>query len=156
MKLKKLLKLFFCILLCEGAGLIGSIATSSSVNSWYVSLNKPLISPPGWLFAPVWTILYALMGVSLFLVLERQGKSKKKAIWIFSFQLFFNALWSFLFFGFQMPFVAFLEIIVLWVLILTMIKEFAKIEKKTKWLLLPYIIWTSFAAVLNFWFWIIN
>ncbi len=156
MKLKKLLKLFFCILLCEGAGLIGSIATSSSLNSWYVSLNKPLISPPGWLFAPVWTIIYVLMGVSLFLVLEKKGKSKKKAIWVFSFQLLLNILWSFLFFGFQMPLLAFVEIIILWILILTMMKEFAKIEKKTKWLLLPYILWTSFAAVLNFWFWIIN
>ncbi len=155
MKIKKFVKLLFCILICEGAGAIGSIATSSSVDSWYASLNKPLIAPPGWLFAPVWTIIYALMGIALFLVLEK-NINKVKAIWIFSIQLLLNVLWSFIFFGFQMPFLAFLEIIVLWIFIFIMIKGFVKIEKRTKWLLLPYIIWTSFAAILNFWFWIIN
>src|SRR6056297_1162082 len=128
MKIKKLLKLFFCILICQGAGFIGSIATRSSVNSWYAGLEKTPISPPNWLFAPAWTIIFVLMGIALFLVWEKKGKSKKRAVKIFIAQLIFNILWSFIFFGFQMPFLAFLEIIILWILIILMIKEFAKIE----------------------------
>ncbi len=156
MKIKKIFKLFLSILVCELAGVIGSFATNQSVSTWYQNLKKTPISPPDWVFAPVWTIIFALMGVSLFLILEGKGKNKKKALWFFSVQLFLNILWSFLFFGFQLPLIAFLEIIILWIFIFLTIKEFSKINKQTKWLFLPYIIWVSFAALLNFWIWFIN
>lgn len=129
-------------------GFIGGIATSSSVNSWYTTLEKPSFNPPSWVFGPVWTVLYIMMGVSLYLVLKADGG--KVAITLFMVQLGFNLLWSILFFGLQQPFFAFIEIIILWMFILLTIISFYPISPLASYLMIPYILWVSFAAVLNF------
>jgi len=115
--MKTLAKLILSILLCLSAGFVGSIFTSSSIDSWYVLLDKPFFTPPSWVFAPVWTSLFILMGISLFLIwnVGLEKENVKIAIQIFLVQLALNALWSFVFFGFRQIFWAFLEIILLWI-----------------------------------------
>ncbi len=140
----KLPKLLLSILLCEGAGLIGSIFTFNSVTSWYPTLVKPFFNPPSWVFGPVWTILYILMGVSLFLVWDK--KVNLKWFWI---QLVLNALWSIVFFGLKSPSLAFAVIILLWISIFHTIGAFGKINKTAAYLLWPYLAWVSFALLLN-------
>lgn len=143
--MNKFLKLLLSIIICEGAGLIGSIFTFNSVNTWYVNLNKPFFNPPSWIFAPVWTILYLLMGVSLYLV---WGTKKVNLKW-FWIQLALNSLWSIIFFGFKNPMFAFVEIILLWLAITLTIRNFWKYNKIASWLLLPYLLWVTFASILN-------
>jgi len=147
--MKKWLKLVLAILVCEVAGLIGSIFTFPSIPTWYASLVKPSFNPPGWLFAPVWTILFALMGISLYLA----WPAGKKA---FGAQLLLNVLWSVLFFGFHSPLLAFIEIIILWIAILLNIIVFYKKSKPAAYLLIPYLLWVSFAAALNLFIVILN
>lgn len=147
--MNKYVKLVLSILLSFSASLIGSIFTSSSVSTWYLTIQKPSFNPPSWVFGPVWTILYFLIGVSFYLIWINKKKTKK-AIWIFIIQLVLNALWSILFFGLQSPLAAFIEIIVLWIAILATIISFYKISKHAAYLLIPYILWVSFASVLNF------
>jgi len=147
----KIFKLLSSVVICLAAGFIGSIFTTPSIPTWYASLIKPVISPPNYLFAPVWTILYILMGIALFLVWTAKGKDKTKSALIFFFvQLGLNSLWSILFFGLKMPLLAFLEIIVLWIFILLTMLKFFKIKKAAGWLLAPYLAWVSFASILNF------
>lgn len=148
----KVIKLIISILIVQLAGIIGSIFTSSSVSTWYQSLVKPSFTPPNWIFGPVWIILYLLMGIALYLVWGKGFKNKgvKIAVYIFILQLILNLLWSFLFFGLNNPLYAFIEIIVLWILILINIILFYRISKTSAYLLLPYIFWVTFAAVLNF------
>lgn len=143
--MNKYLKLLLAIAVCQGAGLIGSIFTINSVKTWYVVLNKPFFNPPSWVFAPVWTILYLLMGISLYLV---WGIKKVNLKW-FWLQLALNTLWSIIFFGLKNPTLALIEIVALWVSILFTIKSFLKVSRVAAYLLLPYILWVSFAAVLN-------
>jgi tryptophan-rich sensory protein len=139
------MKLLESILICELTGVIGSIFTISSVKTWYVTnLVKPSINPPAWLFGPVWTILFLLMGVALYLVWQR--KKISKWFWI---QLLLNILWSVLFFGLKRPDLALVEIVVLWAAIAKTIYDFKKVEENAAWLLIPYILWVSFAAFLN-------
>lgn len=140
-------KLIISILICEFAGIIGSIFTSRSVTEWYPTLVKPSINPPSWIFAPVWTILFLLMGISLYLV---WNKKNKIALIFFSIQLGLNILWSIIFFGLKSPLFAFIEIILLWVSILITIIKFYKISKNAAYLLIPYLLWVTFAAILNF------
>ena len=152
MKLKKLRIAFVFVIIAEVAGATGSIFTASAIPAWYATLNKPTFNPPNFIFAPVWTILYFLMGVSAFLVFEK-GFTKKEvrfALLVFALQLILNVLWSFVFFGLKSPSLAFLEIIILWVSILATILAFYKISKPASFLLLPYLLWTTFAAFLNF------
>lgn len=147
----KSIKLSFSILICLIAGFIGSFFTTPSITTWYVTLNKPIINPPNWLFAPVWTTLYILMGIALFLVWVKKDKEQIKLAFILFFtQLTLNSLWSILFFGLKSPFLALLEIIVLWLFILLTIIKFFKIRKLAGWLMIPYLIWVSFAGILNF------
>jgi len=151
MKVIKFLKLIISIIICELAGIIGSFFTASSVSSWYAELAKPQFTPPGWVFAPVWTTLYLLMGVAAFLVWTSPvSKGKKVALIIFAVQLVLNTLWSIIFFGLRSPLGAFIEIIFLWLAILAAIIAFSRISKPAAWLLLPYILWVSFAAYLNY------
>jgi tryptophan-rich sensory protein len=139
-------KFIFCILITEGAGIIGSIATFSSVKTWYLnSLIKPSFNPPSWLFAPVWTFLFFLMGVALYLVW-----TKKNNLFWFWVQLLLNILWSFLFFGLHSPLFALFEIVLLWFAILITIIKFWSFNKNAGILLLPYLVWVSFASFLNF------
>ena len=145
-------KLGLSILVCLLAGFIGSFFTISSVSTWYTTLNKPFFNPPSWLFGPIWTILYILMGVSLYLIWEKRIKSEesKTAVLIFGVQLFLNLMWSIIFFAVQSPFYAFIEIILLWITIVITMIYFYKISKPATYLLIPYILWVTFAALLNF------
>lgn len=148
---KRILKFLISVLICEGAGFLGSFFTAPAIPTWYAQLQKPFFSPPNWLFAPVWTILFFLMGVSLFLVWneKEKGKNIKSAISVFVIQFILNILWSLVFFGLHSPFYGFLVIILLWLAILFTIFKFYQVSKQAAYLLIPYIIWVSFAAVLN-------
>ncbi|MGA1197518.1 MAG: TspO/MBR family protein, partial [Candidatus Latescibacterota bacterium] len=143
-------KLIFSIVICQLAGVIGSFFTVSSVSTWYVTLNKPFFNPPNWLFGPVWITLYFLMGISLYLIWNNVDKDTKSARIVFFIQLGLNTLWSLLFFGLKSPFLAFIEIIVLWLFILLNILFFYQKSKAASYLLIPYFVWVSFASVLNF------
>jgi len=132
------------------AGFIGSLATTPAIPTWYQSLSKPVFNPPNWLFAPVWTLLFILMGIAAWLVFTKGNKQKAQALKLFFIQLLFNTLWSILFFGFKSPALAFGEIIILWILIYQTKKAFLKQDKLAGWLLLPYLAWVSFAFILNF------
>lgn len=145
-----ILKLFIAIFICQMAGFIGAIFTTSSIPTWYATLNKPFFSPPNSVFGPVWTALFTLMGIALYIVWQKKTKLKKiHALQIFTIQLILNTLWSILFFGFQSPALAFIEILFLWAFIALSIKTFYKISKTAGYLLVPYILWVSFATLLN-------
>ena len=147
--MKKIFKLIASIVITQLAGILGSLFTITNVNSWFSTINKPFFNPPNWLFGPVWTLLYLLMGISLYLIWNKGFKKHKTAIYIFGIQLILNSLWSILFFGLKSPLFAFIEIIFLWAAILLSIIKFYKISKPAAYLLIPYILWVSFAAVLN-------
>jgi len=146
------------VVLCELAGVIGSIFTISSIPTWYAVLRKPWFTPPNWLFGPIWLTLYFLMGISLYLVFEnKRNKAKEKpALWAFGIQLFLNVLWSVLFFGMHYLFYGFIEIVLLWISIAVTIILFFKISKAAAYLLLPYILWVTIAASLNYYVFILN
>ncbi|MEO0111128.1 MAG: TspO/MBR family protein [candidate division WOR-3 bacterium] len=148
----KILKLLLSILICQVAGILGSIFTTPAIPTWYLQLNKPPFTPPNWLFARAWTTLFLLMGISLYLVWNQgwENKQVKKAILIFAIQLILNILWSFIFFTLKSLLFAFIEIIILWIAILLTIINFQKVSKPSAYLLLPYLLWVSFASVLNF------
>lgn len=145
--MKNIWKLIISMALPFLASAIGGLFTASSVSSWYITLIKPPFNPPSWVFGPVWTLLYLLMGVSLYLVWIK--KYDKNAFTFFGIQLVLNALWSVLFFGFRSPLLAFVEIIFLWIAILITLFYFYRINKISAYLLIPYILWVSFAAILN-------
>jgi len=145
------------IVLCFGVAGVGSVATSRSVSTWYVALAKPSWTPPGWLFGPVWSALYLMMGVAAWLVWRRAGFSGARlALGLFAAQLVLNAAWSWLFFGFRMPGLAFGELIVLWCAIVATLAAFWRTTAPAGLLMLPYLLWTSFAACLNFAIWRLN
>ena len=155
---REVLKVFAFIIVCQLAGAIGSIFTFPSIDTWYSSLQRPSFSPPNWIFGPVWLTLYTLMGISAYLVWKNGWKNRevRNALYIFSIQLILNSIWSLLFFGLNDLFLALLEIIVLWIFIVASIFKFYKIDKKAAWLLVPYLLWVSFAMVLNYYFWVLN
>lgn len=153
--MNKWFKLIISILVCQMAGVIGSIFTGPSIPIWYAGLQKPAFAPPNWVFAPVWITLFTLMGVSLYLVWEKR-KNIKVPLILFGIQLILNIVWSLLFFGLQSPFYALIEIIILWIAILLTILSFYKISKRAGILLLPYISWVSLAAILNYYIWLLN
>ena len=150
--------LFLSIIACEAAGILGSFFTISSIPTWYASLNKPWFNPPNWLFGPAWAILYALMGISLFLAWKKGIKSRqaRPALTAFALQLFLNAAWSIIFFGLKMPLAAFAEILLLWLSIAAAIALFWRISRTSALLLVPYLAWVSFAALLNYSIWVLN
>jgi len=154
----KISKLVSAIVICQLAGLVGSILTSTSVQTWYVTLQKPSFTPPGWFIGTVWIILYTLMGISLYLVWNKglRNKRVKNSLYLFGLQLILNAVWSFLFFGLRSPFLGLIEIVFLWVFIVLTILKFYKISRTAAWLLVPYIIWVSVALMLNFYIWGLN
>ncbi|MDH7512898.1 MAG: tryptophan-rich sensory protein [Clostridiales bacterium] len=156
--MKKALKILVFILLCELAGIIGSVFTTPSIPGWYAGLSKPPFNPPNWVFAPVWTILYALMGLSAYLVFEKgPGRSDvRKALAVFAGQLVLNALWSIVFFGAHMILGAVVVIILLWGMILASILLFSKISRAAAYLLIPYMMWVSFATILNISLYVLN
>lgn len=147
----KISKLFIAILLCELTGIISGAFTVSPIKDWYLYLNKPFFSPPNWVFGPVWTLLYFLMGVSLFMVWDKglKKETKSAALKLFGYQLVLNFFWSIIFFGFRSPILGLVEIIILWVLIYKTIQAFYQISKPAAYLLVPYLAWVSFASILN-------
>lgn len=155
---KKLFTFIFILILPQLFGIIGAVVTAFSVTTWYPTLIKSPLNPPGWVFAPVWTILFLFMGIAAYYVWDKGWKNKnvKIALAIFMGQLVLNLLWSILFFGFHRPDLAFIEICVLWLAILATIISFNKISKLAAILLIPYLLWVSFAAYLNFSIWQIN
>ncbi|MBI4009777.1 MAG: tryptophan-rich sensory protein [Candidatus Aenigmarchaeota archaeon] len=154
----KIGRLMAAIIICQLAGIIGSVFTLQSIPSWYATLVKPSFAPPNWLFGPVWITLYTLMGISLYLVWDKGFKKKenKIALYIFAAQLALNAMWSVVFFGLKSTFYGLMTIVVLWIAIAATIISFYKISKKAAWLLVPYITWVSIATVLNFYIWQLN
>jgi tryptophan-rich sensory protein len=152
------LKLVVSILICFLAGGIGTVFTSSAIPTWYVYLNKPFFSPPNYLFGPTWTVLYILMGISLYLIWKKGTKNKKvrEALIFFAIQLTLNAAWSPIFFGAKNLFVSLIVIIFMWLFIIKTILAFGRINKTASYLLYPYIIWVSFASILNFSVWLLN
>ncbi|MBN2198196.1 tryptophan-rich sensory protein [Candidatus Wolfebacteria bacterium] len=164
MKIKTFFKLIIAIIVCQLAGIIGSFFTVSAIPGWYNGITKSALNPPAWVFGPAWITLYFLMGISAFLIWLSYGKEIeeakkkiiKKALTIFIFQLILNATWSIIFFGLQNPFLALMEIILLWLAILWIIIYFYKISRLAGLLLLPYILWVSFAIYLNYSIWVLN
>jgi translocator protein len=146
-----ILKLIASIGSCFLVAFLGSIFTTPSIPTWYAHLNKPFFNPPNWIFAPVWTILFFLMGISLYIVWNKNLKNEKKeqAIKVFVFQLILNLFWSLAFFGLHMPVLALIVIYVLWITIFMMIKSFLKISKASGNLQIPYLAWVTFASFLN-------
>lgn len=158
MTFKKLLGLILAIVICQMAGVIGSVFTFDAIPTWYVTLQKPTFSPPNWVFGPVWVTLYTLMGISIFIIWQEGIKNKKvkEAVYWFGAQLFFNAIWSIIFFGLKDVFLALVVISIMWVLIVVTITKFWKINKISAYILLPYLAWVSLASVLNYNIWILN
>ncbi len=158
MKNTNFIKLIVALIIPQLFAIIGSLFTRASVDGWYSLIEKPVFNPPNWVFGPVWTILYILMGVAAFLI-WRRGLEKKEvrfALLIFLFQLALNLFWSFIFFGLQNPGIALTEIISLWFAILATILSFYQINKVAAYLLIPYILWVTFAAFLNYSIWNLN
>ncbi|HEY9886238.1 MAG TPA: TspO/MBR family protein [Vampirovibrionales bacterium] len=142
--------LLLFIVICQIAGLLGSLATLSSVDTWYASLVKPSLTPPGWVFGPIWTILYTLMGIATWLVWRTKSTLKKEALITFFIHLAFNALWSFLFFGLQSTTYGLAGILFLFLLILITIRVYEKVSIVAALLLIPYAFWVFFATYLSF------
>jgi benzodiazapine receptor len=139
------------------AAAIGSAVTATSVDGWYRTLHKPAWNPPGWVFGPVWAILYCLMAIAAWLVWKKAGWSGARgAMSLYFLQLAFNVGWSVLFFGMQSPGLALVEIAGLWLLIVATIIAFRRHSGAAAWLMVPYLAWTTFAAVLNFALWRMN
>lgn len=163
MKTRNYIQLFFAIALSQSAGLLGALFTSSSVTTWYPTLVKPALNPPSWVFGPVWTTLYILMGVAAFLVwrvYEKSSGAKKRfartALVLFVLQLALNAWWSIIFFGQQQLGFALFEVACLWLAIAATMYYFAKLSRTAAWLLAPYLAWVSFASYLNYSLWMLN
>jgi len=155
---KNILKLVFSIAICQSAGLIGALFTASSIKNWYNLLNQPSFRPPNSLFAPVWTTLYTLMGISLYWIwtFGMRKKEVKDALKLFVVHLTLNASWSIVFFGAHNIPLSLVNIVVLWVLIVAVMIKFYKIDKKASLILLPYLAWVSFAAILNYNIFLLN
>ncbi|MBT8394847.1 MAG: tryptophan-rich sensory protein [Flavobacteriaceae bacterium] len=150
--------MLIAVFVCLGIGFLSSFSTQSSIDTWFTTLNKPSFNPPNWIFGPVWTLLYILMGIAAGIVWSKGYYHKwvKIAMYHFVFQLLFNGLWSIVFFGFRSPGLAFLVIIVLLALILLTYKWFRIVNKTAAYLLIPYLLWVGFATILNFSIWQLN
>jgi len=155
MLINNFIKLILAVICVEFAGIIGAAFTVPAIPAWYALLPKPALTPPSWVFGPAWTLLFALMGIAVYMVLSKgwARREVKVAFGFFSGQLVLNVLWSALFFGMRNPGAAFIEITVLWLAILATIVSFARISKTAAWFLAPYILWVSFAAYLNYAIW---
>jgi tryptophan-rich sensory protein len=157
--MQNILRIATVIMTCLAVGYLSSIVTQENIPTWYANINKPSFNPPNWIFAPVWTMLYVLMGYAGGRIWNKIGINEaavKKAFLFFLIQLALNALWSFLFFGLHNFMLASIEIIVLWLMIYETMLQFKKIDKVAAYLLIPYIIWVSFATLLTFSIWYLN
>ncbi len=156
--MQKILKIVLVVVLCVTVGYLSGLVTRESILTWYVTLNKPSFNPPNWVFAPVWTLLYIIMGVAAGVIWTSNSEEQttKKALGFFAIQLGLNALWSYLFFGLHNPLLALIEIILLWLMIFETYNMFKKINKTAGLLLFPYLAWVSFATILNASIWWLN
>ncbi len=156
-KMKKIIFLTFCLVLPLIVGALSSYFTSPNIPTWYASLHKPSFNPPNDIFAPVWTILYLAMGISFYLAFTNAEKSNKsRIVYSFTFQLILNSIWSFLFFQFHWIGIAMIEILLLWLSIFAMIITFYKSNRIAAYANIPYLTWVSFAAILNYFIFILN
>jgi benzodiazapine receptor len=156
-KNKDIFKLVISIVFCQLAGFLGSLFTTPAIPTWYKTLNKPSFTPPNWIFSPVWISLFILMGISLFMVWRKQDHPRFKiALIFFLIQLILNILWSVAFFGLRSPLLGLIDIVLLWVAILLTTQHCLRVSRTAGLLLLPYMIWVSFAVALNFSLWILN
>ena len=157
--MNKIVKIIVVVIVCLAVGYFSGAVTREAITDWYPTLIKPSFNPPNWIFFPVWTALYIMIGIAAGLVwnkIEVQKELVKKALIFFAIQLGLNALWSYLFFGLHNPMLAGLEIIVLWLMIYETYVQFSKINKIAGYLFIPYIAWVSFAAILNLSIWWLN
>lgn len=156
--MREILRFVFSIVLCQGVGILSGLATVRGTREWYPTLAKPSLTPPDAVFAPVWTALYLLMGVSLFLVWRQRPSEAgvRIALVVFFAQLILNGLWSILFFGLRNPLAAFVEILLLWAAIMVTLVLFARVSRAAALLLVPYALWVAFAAWLNYAIWRLN
>ena len=156
--MKNIVRFFIAVAIPVFVGALAGFFTATSVKGWYSTLNKPSFNPPNWIFGPVWTILYILMGIAFYLIWQKQSPVdlKRKAILFYFMQLFINFIWSILFFYAEQPGWAFINIVFMWIFIAGTIYWFLKISMPAAWLLVPYILWVSFALVLNFAIWKMN
>ncbi len=157
MKMNKFLKILVAVSLPLLVGSIAGLATSPNIKSWYAYLQKPVFSPPNWIFGPMWSLLYILMGVGLYMIWESEkGELRTRALKFFFIQLAFNFAWSFIFFEFRLIGVAFFEILLVWISVAAMIYTFYPVNKKAALLQIPYILWVTFATLLNGAVWALN
>lgn len=157
--MNKITKILIVVVTCLAIGYFSGMVTRSAITTWYPTLIKPVFNPPNWIFAPVWSMLYIMMGVAAGLVwsrIEIEKEAVKKALIFFAIQLALNALWSYLFFGLRNPMLAGVEIVILWLMIFETYSKFIKINKIAGYLFIPYLLWVSFASVLNASIWWLN
>lgn len=150
--MSKYLKIIYCVAICLAVGYLSSNVTQSSIKTWYPTIEKPIFNPPNWVFAPVWTMLFILMGIAAGMVwnkLESNKELVKKGLLFFTVQLLLNALWSYLFFGLNNILLALIEIILLWLIIYETYYIFKQIDKRAGYLLIPYLAWVAFATILT-------
>jgi benzodiazapine receptor len=146
------------IIVCLAAGLIGSIFTFQAIPTWYAGLQKPVFAPPNWVFGPVWTALYVMMGISAWIIYEKGIKKKgvRPALEVFGLQLGLNTIWSILFFGLRSPALGLIGIVALWISIAVTLIRFYRISKPAGYLLIPYLFWVTFAGFLNLAIFLLN
>jgi translocator protein len=154
---RQIVTLVVSVAACLGAGFVGSRFSIGSVHTWYPTLSKPTWTPPAWVFAPVWTALYCMMGIAAGLVWSRAGWAVARvSLILFAIQLVLNVTWSAIFFGLHQPGWAFAEIVLLWAAIAATAGEFWRVSKAAGWLMIPYLAWVTFASALNFAVWRLN
>lgn len=157
--MNKISRIAIVVIICLAVGYLSGMVTRASITTWYPTLVKPSFNPPNWIFAPVWTSLYVMMGVAAGLIwnqITTQKAAVTKALQIFAIQLVLNALWSYLFFGLHNLMLATIEVVLLWLMIFETYSQFAKINKTASYLMLPYLAWVSFASVLTASIWWLN
>lgn len=157
--MQKNLRIAAIVLTCLAVGYFSSLITRENIPTWYVSLKKPIFNPPNWVFAPVWTILYIMMGIAAGRVwnkVDNDLQNVKKGMYFFIVQLALNALWSYLFFGIHNLFLSLIEIILLWLMIYETMVQFKKVDKLASKLLIPYLVWVSYATILTASVWYLN
>jgi translocator protein len=157
MKANQIIKLIASLLLPLGIGGIAGIFTTDAIPGWYATLNQPSFNPPNWIFGPVWTTLYTILGISLFMIWKMDaGRERNQAILIFMVQLLLNFCWSFFFFYFKMIGVAMVDILLLWITIIFMLVRFYKIKPLAAYINIPYLLWVTFATALNMAYFFLN
>lgn len=151
-------KLILSFVICFSVAALGSYFTIPKISTWYVGLNKPVFSPPNQIFGPVWTFLYLNMAISFYLIWSKSFNNKKvrEAILLFTTQLILNLAWSFFFFGLESPLLGLVDIVFLWFFVFLTIRNFYKISKNAGLILIPYLVWISFAGVLNLFVYLLN